>query len=61
MITLTQEHAALLEKQLGGMVRIGGDVLVPVAALDGITDDEYEFIARRLRTGGPLYHAGGPG
>lgn len=31
-----------------------------VAGLDGITDEEYEVIARRLRTSGPLYHAGGP-
>jgi len=34
---------------------------VDVQGLDAITDEEYEFIARRLRTGGPLYHAGGPG
>lgn len=34
---------------------------VGVAGLDAITDAEYEPIARRLRSGGPLYHAGGPG
>lgn len=33
---------------------------VTIAGLDAITDEEYEFIARRLRTSGPLYHAGGP-
>lgn len=34
---------------------------VVVAGLDAITDEEYETIAPRLRTSGPLYHAGGPG
>jgi hypothetical protein len=36
-----------------------GDVEpVTVAGLNAITDKEYKVIARRLRTGGPLYHAG---
>ena len=33
---------------------------VEVTGLDAITDDEYEVIGQRLRTSGPLYHAGGP-
>jgi hypothetical protein len=33
---------------------------VPIAGFDAITDKEYETIARRLRTSGPIYHAGGP-
>lgn len=39
-----------------------GDVEpVTVTGLDAITDAEYKSIARRLRTSGPPYHAGGPG
>jgi hypothetical protein len=33
---------------------------VVIAGLDAITDEEYEVIERRLRSSGPLYHAGGP-
>jgi hypothetical protein len=68
LLTITSKDAALLERWLGGRLQVipAPDPLdtpgtVTVAGLDAVTDDEYEVIARRLRTSGPLYHAGGPG
>jgi len=70
LLTLSDANAAVLEAMLGGRIEIvpsrgllsevTGERAV-VAGLDGITDGEYEHIAARLRTSGPLYHAGGPG
>lgn len=65
LLTMTDRDAGLLERWLGGEIHIGpGEapiVAVPVAGLDAITDEEYEVIAGRLRSSGPIYHAGGPG
>ena len=64
LLTVTDDDAARLERWLGFRAVItpasGGSEPVAVAGLDAITDEEYEFIARRLRSSGPLYHAGGP-
>lgn len=65
LLTVTDADAARLECWLGGGLFLafaaGAHQPVTVAGLDAVTDEEYEFIARRLRTSGPLYHAGGPG
>lgn len=64
LLTVTDADAARLERWLGFRTVIipvsGGSEPVVIAGLDAITDEEHEFIARRLRTSGPLYHAGGP-
>lgn len=64
LLTVTDADAARLERWLGFRTVItpasGVSEPVTVAGLDAITDEEYEFIARRLRTSGPRYHAGGP-
>jgi hypothetical protein len=64
LLTVTDDDAERLERWLGtGMflaAAVGAHQPVTVAGLDAITDEEYEVIARRLRTSGPLYHAGGP-
>jgi hypothetical protein len=70
LLTVTSENAASLERWLGGALKIGpgrpgerngADISVLVAGLDAITGEEYEVIAKRLRTSGPLYHVRGPG
>lgn len=65
LLTVTDADAARLERWSGFRTVItpagGGSEPAVIAGLDAITDEEYEFIARRLRTSGPLYHAGGPG
>lgn len=67
MIKLTDEAAWTLEGWLGGRLQIvpaadplGTPGAVSIAGLDAITDEEYEVIGKRLRSSGPLYHAGGP-
>lgn len=62
LLKLSDQSARILEGLLGGRLEIGNqDILVPVAGLDAVTDEEIEPIQARLRSGGPLYHAGGPG
>ena len=63
MITLTPESAEWVERRLGGRLLIGspGGFTTSVAGLDAITDEEAAPIQARLRSSGPLYHAGGPG
>ena len=61
LLTVTDSDAARLERWAGGRKVIApasgiGAEPVTVAGLDAITGEEYEFIARRLRTSGPLYH-----
>lgn len=64
LLTVTDADAVRLERWLGTGLFLasaaGAHQPVTVAGLDAITGEEYEFIARRLRTSGPLYHAGGP-
>jgi hypothetical protein len=64
LITVRDEDAGKLEMRLGGALyvawtRPAGNVLI--AGLDAVSDDELTEIDERLRTSGPLYHAGGPG
>jgi hypothetical protein len=66
LLTVTDADAARLERWLGFRTvilpaAVGAHQPVTIAGLDAITDEEVEFIARRLRTSGPIYHAGGPG
>jgi hypothetical protein len=65
LLTVSDADTARLERWLGFRLIItpgtGVSEPVDIAGLDAITDEEHAFIARRLRTSGPLYHAGGPG
>jgi hypothetical protein len=65
LITVTDANAARLESLLGGGLLItsmpgGPNMGVPIAGLDAVTSDETRPVHDRLRTRGPLYHAGGP-
>jgi hypothetical protein len=64
LLTVSDADAARLERWLGFRLIItpgtGVSEPVDIAGLDAITDEEYQFIGRRLSTSGPLYHAGGP-
>lgn len=65
LLRVTADDARALERWLGGALRIGpvglGEPGVPVTGLDAVTAEECTAITERLATGGPLYHAGGPG
>jgi hypothetical protein len=67
LIKVTGQGAQLLESWLRGPVCIvprhgppGKPGVVDIAGLDAVTDDEIGPALARLRTGGPIYHAGGP-
>lgn len=66
MLRIRDADAARLESWCGGRLLItpagAGQVWpVPVAGLDALTDAEVTVIDARLASGGPTYHAGGPG
>ena len=65
LLRVADTDARALERRLGGALRIGpadlGELGVPVAGLDAVTAEECAAITERLATGGPVYHAGGPG
>lgn len=67
LLRVADQDAALLESWLGGKLLIvpaGSRMLlrpVAVAGLDALTAAGVTVISARLSTGGPEYHAGGPG
>jgi hypothetical protein len=65
LLTVSDADAARLERWLGFRLIItpgtGVSEPVDIAGLDAVNDDELSQVDARLRTGGPLYHAGGPG
>lgn len=56
LLHVADQHARALERMLGGPLRVAqldGADGVPVAGLDGVTDEEIAAIRTRLRASGP--------